>query len=74
MEDLTEYLAARDKAVSGTLEEFIAYATEQGTVFSSTDVAEVSYHKCRTAITSLSIGVREASHEWLVSRGYQSWT
>lgn len=73
MEDLTEFVAERNKAVGGTFEEFLAYSSKQGVKFSRSEVAEISYHKCRTAITSLPTSVREASHSWLLSRGYQSW-
>lgn len=73
MEDLTEFLSERNKAVGGTFEEFLVYSTKQGVQFSRPEVAEISYHKCRTAITTLPTEVRQASHSWLLERGYESW-
>lgn len=73
MDDLKEFLEARNKAVAGSFDDFIKYSDEQGMIFSRPEVAEIAYHKCRTAIKTLSIEVRQASHEWLISRGYESW-
>jgi len=73
MSDLAKFLQDRNKAVVGSLDEFIAWAKTQGTEFSSREVAEISYHKCRTAILALGKDVRHSSHEWLICRGYESW-
>lgn len=72
MENIKEFLAGRNKAVSGSFDDFMKYSNEQGVSFSRPEVAEIAYHKCRTAIRTLSTEMRQASHEWLVTRGYES--
>lgn len=72
-EDFKTWKANRDQAISGSLENYIKYAKEQGVYFSSTEVAEIAYHKSRTAITSLSPEVRAASDKWLKDHNYESW-
>lgn len=64
--------AERDKAVSGTLEEFIAYSIKMGQIASDTKVYEIMYHKCRSAIATLPTEMRQASHNWLFDHGYSS--
>lgn len=71
--DLKTFLEERNRACSGSFEDLKAYSSRKGVVFSTDLVAEIAYHKCRTAIRSLSTEARQASHEWLVSKGYESW-
>lgn len=72
-DDLKEFLEARNKAVSGSFDDFMKYSDEQGVIFSRPEIAEIAYHKCRTAIKALSTEARQSSHEWLTSRGFESW-
>lgn len=69
-----EWKAERDKAVSGTLEEFTLYSIKMNQIANSPEVYEIMYHKCRSAITSLPTDMRQASHSWLLDHGYSSWT
>lgn len=71
--DLETFLEERNKACSGSFEDFMAYSSREGILFSTNLVAEIAYHKCRTAIKSLSTELRQSSDEWLTSRGYESW-
>ena len=67
------YNRERDKAVMGSLDEFIAFADKHQKFFSNRLSAEIAQHKMRTAIESLPEEVRTASMEWLTKRGYTSW-
>lgn len=71
--DLKTFLEERNKACSGSFEDFKAYSSRESVIFSTDLVAEIAYHKCRTAIKTLSLELRQSSHEWLTSRGYESW-
>lgn len=71
--ELEAWKAERDKAISGTLEEFTAYSIKMGQIASDPYVYEIMYHKCRSAITSLPTEMRQASHSWLLDHGYSSW-
>jgi hypothetical protein len=62
--------AERNKAIGGTLNEFTAYAIKHGQIPSDPEIYEISYHKCRTALMSLPIEIRQASKDWLNQRGY----
>lgn len=71
--DLKTFLEERNRACSGSFSDFKAYSNRKGVIFPTNLVAEITYHKCRTAIKSLSTEARQGSHEWLISRGYESW-
>lgn len=71
-QEFNAWKAERDKAVGGTLEDFIAYSNKMGQRPSGPLVYEIMYHKCRTALTSIPPHQREASEQWLTSRGYKS--
>ena len=72
-EEFAQWKAERDAVAAGTFEEFKAYSIKMGLVPSNPESLKIMYHKCRTAITSLSDEIRQASHEWLTEQGYSSW-
>lgn len=72
-EEFEQWKTERDQAVAGTFEEFKAYAIKMNQVPKHPEALEIMYHKCRTGITSLSPKIRQASHSWLIERGYESW-
>lgn len=71
-EEFQEWKTNRDKAIMGTLEEFITYAIVMGQVASDPTVYEIMYHKCRTAVMSLPIEIRQTSKDWLIAHNYKS--
>lgn len=71
--EFDEWKNERDKAVAGSFDEFKAYATKMGVVPDLPEAFEIMYHKCRTGITSLPKEIQEASHQWLIERGYSSF-
>lgn len=70
--DIKEYVEARDKAVSGSLREFKEFSEKHNVTFQSDEIAEISYYKCRSAILTLPVSIREQADQWLTSRGYKS--
>jgi hypothetical protein len=67
--NIEDYCVERDKAVGGSFEDFKIFAAKQGQQFTSDEVAEIAYHKCRTAITSMPNEIRNGSKSWLLERG-----
>lgn len=72
-DEFKTWLEERNKAIAGSLEDFKAYSIKQGQIPIHPDVFEIMYHKCRSAVTSLSIETRQASNDWLIEHGYSSW-
>jgi hypothetical protein len=71
-DDIKAYCEARDKAVMDGPDALMRFAEQQGHPFPNREMAEVTMHKMRTAITSLSEEVRTSSKTWLRERGYHS--
>jgi hypothetical protein len=75
--DLAAYVAERDAAFNAGFAEFIVFAAMHGQTFSDTEVAEIAFHKCRTASmgvrSELRSELRSESDLWLTERGYKSW-
>ncbi|MEY9638765.1 hypothetical protein ABIF66_007019 [Bradyrhizobium japonicum] len=67
------YIAERDAAVTAGVDALIAFSAKYGHRPSNRDVALITLHKLRTAIPSLPLPVRLASHEWLSQHGFESW-
>ncbi|MET3969136.1 hypothetical protein [Bradyrhizobium sp. S3.9.1] len=67
------YIAERDAAVTAGVDALIAFSAKYGHRPSDRDVATITLHKLRTAIRSLPLPVRLASHEWLSRHGFESW-
>lgn len=72
-EELAKFVAERNRAAMGTLQDWKDYANKRNVKFTSDKPLEISYHKCRTAIMALPGNIRMQSHEWLITRGYESW-
>jgi hypothetical protein len=70
-EEFVKWKIERDKAISGTFEEFKAYVIKIKQI--PPEVMEIMYHKGRTTITSLPNEIREASNTWLVEHGYSGF-
>jgi hypothetical protein len=70
-EEIAEYCRRRNAAVSGPLNDFMTFAKNEGKPFPSEEVAEIAYHKCRTAIMTLPEDMRLASKRWLNERNYE---
>jgi len=77
MTDLEEKIAAynkeRDKAVLGSLDDFIKFSEKYEVWFSSRQVALISQHKLRTAINATPSRMRQESIMWLERQGYMPW-
>jgi hypothetical protein len=71
--DIAAYVAERDVAFNAGFAEFIVFAAMHGQNFPSSEVAEIAFHKCRTASTGVRAELRDESDQWLRDRGYESW-
>lgn len=75
--ELKKYNAKRDAVLlDGDVEGMLNLLLEYNSDLKerpSPEVAEIMLHKCRTAVTSLPIAVRLASHWWLRNRNMESW-
>jgi hypothetical protein len=83
---IDEHNRARDEALMGTLKEFVAWVAAQPNPppqfpgerdprywpFNNRQVAEMTYHKMRTACVELPDEIRKESHQWLMLRGLSS--
>lgn len=70
--DLSAYVAERDAAFNAGFAEFIVFAAMHGQAFSAPEVAEIAFHKCRTASIGVRSELRGESDRWLRERGYES--
>jgi len=74
MKNIKAFVAERDAMLNKyNFKEFKQYALEHGTTFSSDEVAQIAFHKCITGSLGVKEEYREQSHQWLISRGYESW-
>lgn len=70
--EIKEFVAERDKAASGSLEQFGVYAARRGMVM-TLEMLEIAYHKLRSASMNLDVELRLGSDKWLKDRNYTSW-
>jgi hypothetical protein len=72
--DIEEYNRERDKVLlTANAPEFVRWAESKGVIFSSPAVAEIAYHKMRSACAHLPLDIRMASDKWLRDHNYESW-
>jgi hypothetical protein len=77
---IAQHNAARDKALMGSLADFVAWTRTKDTLpfavedeawqpFTNRHAAEMAYHKMRTACVMLPNKIRRASHGWSAACG-----
>jgi hypothetical protein len=71
-DDIKAYCKARNKAVMDGPDALMRFAEQQGKSFPNREIAEITWHKMRTALPHLPEKIRSASKNWLSKRGYHS--
>jgi hypothetical protein len=67
--EVRAFVKRRNRALLSGLGATIRFARKQGIEFPNREVAELAFHKMRTAVRSLPLEIRRASHAWLKARG-----
>lgn len=72
--EIKDYVKKRDKALKGSVKDFIAWARNEPKLKRNAipcdEVLEVTYHKIRLEVKSISEREKQKSREWLAERGY----